>query len=166
MVFWNWVGNEVLGFGIVIPFSSLERGEKERKESLTLSCLKKHNMRSSLKTRLQETRFWKTFGIFLRATFRPSRGSVTDLGVKHTRDTASPPRQVFRKEDKISGSKDSPSAHSGLLQVLEKAALTTQHQRLRSRSAGRAPSQPGRAPRWPGCCAAEARLLLRRCSLR
>lgn len=50
-----------------------------------MSCLKKHNMRSSLKTRLQETRFWKTFGIFLRATFRPSRGSVTDLGAKtHT----------------------------------------------------------------------------------
>lgn len=55
---------------------------KKLKNSLTLSCLKKHNMRSSLKTRLQETRFWKTFGIFLRATFRPSRGSVTDLEVK------------------------------------------------------------------------------------
>lgn len=46
---------------------------------LTLSCLKKQSMRSSLKTLLQETRFWKTLGIFFRATFRPSRGSVTDL---------------------------------------------------------------------------------------
>lgn len=46
---------------------------------LTLSCLKKHSILSSLKTLLQETRFWKTLGIFFRATLRPSRGSVTDL---------------------------------------------------------------------------------------
>lgn len=46
---------------------------------LTLSCLKKHSILSSLKTLLQETRFWKTLGIFFKATLRPSRGSVTDL---------------------------------------------------------------------------------------
>lgn len=46
---------------------------------ITLSCLKKHSILSSLKTLLQETRFWKTLGIFFKATLRPSRGSVTDL---------------------------------------------------------------------------------------
>lgn len=47
--------------------------------SLTLSCLKKHNIFNSRKTLLQETRFWKTLGIFLSATLFPSLGSVTDL---------------------------------------------------------------------------------------
>lgn len=46
---------------------------------LTLSCLKKQSIFSSRKTLLQETRFWKTLGIFLRATRLPSLGSVTDL---------------------------------------------------------------------------------------
>lgn len=50
-----------------------------RQPVITLSCLKKHSIRSSLKTLLQETRFWKTLGIFFSATLRPSRGSVTDL---------------------------------------------------------------------------------------
>lgn len=45
----------------------------------TLSCLKKHNIFNSRKTLLQETRFWKTLGIFLSATLFPSLGSVTDL---------------------------------------------------------------------------------------
>lgn len=36
-------------------------------------------MRSSRKTRLLETKVWNTLGIFLRATRRPSRGSVTAL---------------------------------------------------------------------------------------
>lgn len=49
---------------------------------ITLSCLKKHSILSSLKTLLQETRFWKTLGIFFKATLRPSRGSVTDLTEK------------------------------------------------------------------------------------
>ena len=44
----------------------------------TLSCLKKHNIFNSRKTLLQETRFWKTLGIFLSATLFPSLGSVTD----------------------------------------------------------------------------------------
>lgn len=51
-----------------------------RAQILTLSCLKKQSILSSLKTRLQDTRFWKTLGIFFRATLLPSRGSVTDLG--------------------------------------------------------------------------------------
>lgn len=106
-------------------------------------------MRSSLKTRLQETRFWKTLGIFLRATFRPSRGSVTDLVRKDTHCTAG-----------LIG------VHTGLLKALGDAALTTRLQTLRNRSACLAPSQPGRAPRWPGCCEAEVPLLLRLCSLR
>lgn len=42
--------------------------------------MKKQSILSSLKTLLQDTRFWKTLGIFFSATFRPSRGSVTDLG--------------------------------------------------------------------------------------
>lgn len=63
---------------------TLERGDKRRRRPrprpvLTLSCLKKHSILSSLKTLLQETRFWKTLGIFFKATLRPSRGSVTDL---------------------------------------------------------------------------------------
>lgn len=61
---------------------SLQRGDKRRRRPrpvLTLSCLKKHSILSSLKTLLQETRFWKTLGIFFKATLRPSRGSVTDL---------------------------------------------------------------------------------------
>ena len=53
--------------------------ERLRHHVLTLSCLKKQSIRSSLKTLLQETRFWKTLGIFFKATLRPSRGSVTDL---------------------------------------------------------------------------------------
>lgn len=57
-----------------------ERAQKRWRR--TLSCLKKQSIRSSLKTRLHDTRFWKTFGIFFSATFRPSRGSVTDLGSK------------------------------------------------------------------------------------
>lgn len=56
--------------------------------------------------------------------------------------------------------------YNDLLKSLGMAALTTQHQRLRNRSAGRVPSQPGRAPRWPGCCEAEAPLLLHLCSHR
>lgn len=47
---------------------------------LTFSCLKKQSIFSSRNTLLQETRFWKTLGIFLRATRFPSLGSVTDLG--------------------------------------------------------------------------------------
>ncbi|TNN32748.1 hypothetical protein EYF80_057089 [Liparis tanakae] len=50
------------------------------RRGLTFSCLKKLSIFSSRNTRLQETRFWKTLGIFFRATFLPSRGSVTDLG--------------------------------------------------------------------------------------
>lgn len=46
---------------------------------LTFSCLKKHSIFSSRNTLLQETRFWKTLGIFFRATRFPSLGSVTDL---------------------------------------------------------------------------------------
>lgn len=46
---------------------------------LTFSCLKKHSILSSRKTLLEDTREWKTFGSFLRATRRPSRGSVTAL---------------------------------------------------------------------------------------
>lgn len=46
---------------------------------LTLSCLKKHNILSSRKTRLEETKDWNTLGSFLRATRRPSLGSVTAL---------------------------------------------------------------------------------------
>lgn len=52
---------------------------------LTLSCLKKHNIFNSRKTLLQETKFWKTLGIFLSATLFPSRGSVTDLQNKRVR---------------------------------------------------------------------------------
>lgn len=52
---------------------------------LTLSCLKKHNIFNSRKTLLQETKFWKTLGIFLSATLFPSRGSVTDLQNKRFR---------------------------------------------------------------------------------
>ena len=52
---------------------------------LTLSCLKKQSIFSSRKTLLQETRFWKTLGIFLRATRLPSLGSVTDLKRKKER---------------------------------------------------------------------------------
>lgn len=52
---------------------------------LTLSCLKKHNIFNSRKTLLQETRFWKTLGIFLSATLFPSRGSVTDLEKKNNK---------------------------------------------------------------------------------
>ena len=44
----------------------------------TLSCLKKIIILSSLKTRLELTRLWKTLGSFLRATRLPSLGSVTD----------------------------------------------------------------------------------------
>lgn len=63
---------------------ALQRGDKRRRRPrprpvLTLSCLKKHSILSSLKTLLQETRFWKTLGIFFKATLRPSRGSVTAL---------------------------------------------------------------------------------------
>ena len=36
-------------------------------------------MRSSLYTRLHDTMFWNTLGIFLSATRFPSLGSVTDL---------------------------------------------------------------------------------------
>lgn len=136
-----------------------------------MSCLKKHNMRSSLKTRLQDTRFWKTFGIFLRATFRPSRGSVTDLWAK-THSTLLFLYFLTRrpKNKKMGGSQCSlgckrAQGHNGLLKAWEMAALTIQHQRLRNRSACRAPFQPGRAPRWPDCCEAEAPLLLRLCSL-
>lgn len=48
-------------------------------EALTFSCLKKQSIFNSRNTLLQETRFWKTLGIFLRATRFPSLGSVTDL---------------------------------------------------------------------------------------
>lgn len=47
--------------------------------ALTFSCLKKQSIFNSRNTLLQETRFWKTLGIFLRATRFPSLGSVTDL---------------------------------------------------------------------------------------
>lgn len=46
---------------------------------LTFSCLKKHSIFSSLNTRFDETSDWNTFGSFLSATRRPSRGSVTAL---------------------------------------------------------------------------------------
>lgn len=46
---------------------------------LTFSCLKKHNIFNSRKTRLDDTSDWNTFGNFLSATRRPSRGSVTAL---------------------------------------------------------------------------------------
>ena len=52
---------------------------KRRLNFLTLSCLNWHNIRSSLYTRLHDTRFWKTLGIFFNATLLPSLGSVTDL---------------------------------------------------------------------------------------
>lgn len=48
----------------------------------TLSCLKEASIRNSRKTRLQDAKFWKTFGIFFSATRRLSRGSVTDLKIK------------------------------------------------------------------------------------
>lgn len=67
---------------------------------LTLSCLKKHNIFNSRKTLLQETKFWKTLGIFLSATLFPSRGSVTDLQNKRFRTSHTTVRQFFqiRKE--------------------------------------------------------------------
>lgn len=46
---------------------------------LTFSCLKKQSIFSSRNTRLDETKDWNTFGNFLSATRRPSRGSVTAL---------------------------------------------------------------------------------------
>lgn len=62
------------------PFrSEVQSAARTHRPVITLSCLKKHSILSSLKTLLQETRFWKTLGIFFRATLRPSRGSVTDL---------------------------------------------------------------------------------------
>lgn len=46
---------------------------------LTFSCLKKHNIFSSRKTRFDDTSDWNTFGSFFSATRLPSRGSVTAL---------------------------------------------------------------------------------------
>lgn len=46
---------------------------------LTFSCLKKHSILSSRNTRFDDTSDWNTFGSFLSATRRPSRGSVTAL---------------------------------------------------------------------------------------
>lgn len=59
----------------------IEKKQRKGKSSakLTFSCLKKHNIFSSLKTRFDETSDWKTLGSFLSATLRPSRGSVTAL---------------------------------------------------------------------------------------
>lgn len=51
---------------------------------LTLSCLKKQSIFSSLKTRLLLTRLWKTFGSFFKATLLPSLGSVTALEIIET----------------------------------------------------------------------------------
>lgn len=69
---------------LLLLFTQLSRnkGKKRRKISklqLTFSCLKKHNIFSSLNTRFDETSDWNTLGSFLRATRRPSRGSVTAL---------------------------------------------------------------------------------------
>lgn len=47
--------------------------------SLTFSCLKKQSIFNSRKTLLDDTNDWNTFGSFLSATRRPSRGSVTAL---------------------------------------------------------------------------------------
>lgn len=55
------------------------RRTSSTRRRLTFSCLKKQSIFSSRNTLLQETRFWKTLGIFLRATRFPSLGSVTDL---------------------------------------------------------------------------------------
>lgn len=46
---------------------------------LTFSCLKKHNIFNSLKTRFEDTSDWNTFGNFFKATRLPSLGSVTAL---------------------------------------------------------------------------------------
>lgn len=52
---------------------------RRKKKRRTLSCWNVESILISRKTRLQEARFWKTLGIFLRATLLPLRGSVTDL---------------------------------------------------------------------------------------
>lgn len=49
---------------------------------LTFSCLKKHNIFNSRKTRFDDTSDWNTFGNFFSATLRPSRGSVTALFIE------------------------------------------------------------------------------------
>lgn len=56
-----------------------ERRNNKALNQLTFSCLKKHSIFSSLKTRFDDTSDWNTLGSFLSATRRPSRGSVTAL---------------------------------------------------------------------------------------
>lgn len=51
----------------------------QTRRQLTFSCLKKQSIFNSLNTRFDETSDWNTFGSFLSATRRPSRGSVTAL---------------------------------------------------------------------------------------
>lgn len=64
----------------------IANGKWKLRVLLTFSCLKKHSIFSSRKTRLDETKDWNTFGSFLSATRRPSRGSVTALwGWKETK---------------------------------------------------------------------------------
>lgn len=54
-------------------------GWRISKADKTFSCLKKHSIFSSRNTRFEDTRDWKTFGSFFKATLRPSLGSVTAL---------------------------------------------------------------------------------------
>lgn len=110
-------------------------------------------MRSSLKTRLQETRFWKTLGIFLRATFRPSRGSVTDLANMNTAwlTTEAPKYKKYKVHDIL---------------FVGVNTLTRPPRKLHNRWVYQAPSRLGWAPHWLYCCEAEAPLPPRRCFLR
>lgn len=66
---------------VVAPATLCEKGAI-KKVQLTFSCLKKHNIFNSLKTRFDDTSDWNTLGSFLSATRRPSRGSVTALQIK------------------------------------------------------------------------------------
>lgn len=68
---------------------------------------------------MQETRFWKTLGIFLRATRFPSLGSVTDLDEKGREEKKSSFGSAVKNSDSRTSnlmlSYESDSSKSGVM---------------------------------------------------